>query len=117
MDQGNAQFPGPGPGLDDLNNTDVEAPGGTQATHQATGTGRGTRTGQGKGMGNGPRVVSPRDRVRQGLNNVRSAGRNYLAQNDPNAMRADLEDRIRNYPIASMAIAVLGGYLLAKIVD
>lgn len=111
MDQGNAQFPGPGPGLDDLNNTDVEAPGGTQATHQATGTE------EGMGTGTGPRVVSPRDRVRQGFDNVRSAGRNYLAQNDPNAMRADLEDRIRNYPIASMAIAVLGGYLLAKIVD
>lgn len=54
------------------------------------------------GGGIGPRIAAYRD---------------YFAEADPNAMRAELEEQIRNHPIASMAIAVLGGFLLAKIVD
>lgn len=100
----------PAPEQDDLNNTDIEAPGGTQATHSSTGTGQAGDTG-------GPRVTRARESVVRGFNTVRDTGRNYIEQNDVNDIREDLEDRIRAHPVASIAIAVLGGYLLAKIVD
>lgn len=90
--------------FDDLNNTGIEAPGGTQATHSAAQGTRGLR-------------VSPRERVVHKLTGARDAGINYVRQSNPADMKEDLEMQIRAHPIASMAIALLGGYLLAKLTD
>lgn len=90
--------------FDDLNNTGIEAPGGTQATHSAAEGARGPR-------------VSPRERVVRKLTGARDAGVNYVRENNPADMKQDLETQIRAHPIASLAVALLGGYLLAKITD
>lgn len=58
--------------LDELDDIDVEGPGGTQLTHP----------------------------LREGRD-----------------VRGGLEREIRNHPIRSVAAALLGGYLLAKLVD
>ena len=126
---------------DALNRTDVEAPGGSQATHAAdlhagaegelAETNRSARE----------RVAKRVDRVGDTLERralelelkggikakaapvVRRAGRAadasaaYVRENDVEAMRNDLEDSIREHPLRSMAIAVGAGYLLARLLD
>lgn len=74
----------------DLNDTGVEAPGGTQATHSAV-TAR-------------ARLAKVSDNVTENLERVRD-------------MRSDLESEIREHPLKSIAIALGAGYLLAKILD
>lgn len=78
--------------FDDLNDIDVEAPGGTQATHSASAPRRG-----------------PRVRVAEGVA--------YVRANDIAGMRDDLEHQIREHPLRSIAIALGAGYLLSKILD
>ena len=95
--------------FDDLNNTEIEAPGGTQATHSAADSESAHSV--------NPHPSGRRARVVHRLTSARDAGVNYVRETDMMAMRSDLETHIRERPIASMAIALLGGYLLAKIVD
>jgi len=92
--------------FDELNDPDVEAPGGTQATHSASA--RGKRATRGKG----PRVQVP-ERVHRAVD----AGKAYVRANDIGDMKADLEREIREHPLKSIAIALAAGYLLSKLVD
>lgn len=83
--------------FDDLNETEVEAPGGTQATHSSTG-----RRGRG-------RMDSLKRHARPAIR--------YVQDRDFGEMRNDLQDEIREHPIRSLVLAVGAGYLLSKIID
>lgn len=103
---------------DDLNDINVEAPGGTQATHAGvaddTASESGTTQANFSDFARRPRVRR-RDRAIQGLSDVRNRSMNRLRDYDVGDARGDLESRIREHPVASMAVAVLAGFLLAKI--
>ena len=88
----------------DLNQTDIEAPGGTQATHSARPR----------------RDTSLRQKAGPAIRRVRGAAdasAAYMRDHDVNEMRSDLEENIRKHPLKSLAIALVGGYFLAKIID
>ncbi|HUP89205.1 MAG TPA: hypothetical protein VM100_07645 [Longimicrobiales bacterium] len=88
----------------DLNQTDVEAPGGTQATHSAR----------------PQRPTGLRERAGPTIRRVRGAadaGASYVRDHDVTEMRSDIENNIRKHPLRSLTIALVGGYLLGKMVD
>lgn len=113
----------------DLNETEVEAPGGTQATHSAATPGARDQLAE--------RVTRVSDALHRralelelegGLKSkaapairraslAADASAEYVRANDLNAMRRDLEEGIREHPLKSMAIAVGCGYLLARLLD
>ena len=123
--------------MEELNDTELEAPGGTQATHSAAAE---TST-DGTGPGVRGRVADRVDRVGDSLERsalemelrggvrakaapaIRRASRAadlsaaYVRENSIGEMRGDLESEIREHPLKSIAIALVGGYLLAKILD
>lgn len=91
--------------LDDLNDTGVEAPGGTQATHSSTGR-----------LERGPRVRMIAPVVRR-VGQAADAGASYVRNTDIMTMHGDLERGIREHPLKSIAIALGCGYLLSKLID
>lgn len=113
----------------DLNETELEAPGDTQATHGAVTQGARDRLAE-----HVTRVSDTLHRraleleLEGGLKSkaapaVRRAGvaadasAEYVRTNDVHAMRRDLEEGIREHPLKSIAIALGCGYVLAKILD
>lgn len=122
----------------DLDNTDIEAPGDTQATHSAGG-GAGSRASRPRGTRK--RVAEGVDHLGDSLERralemelrggvrakaapaIRRVSRaadvsaEYVRENSVGEMKDDLEGEIREHPLRSMAIALVGGYLLAKILD
>ena len=74
----------------------VEGPGGTQATHSATGG-------------------EPAGRLQARASHAVEVSRDYLREHDFEDMRSDLEREIRAHPIKSIAIALGAGYVLGKL--
>ena len=104
----------------DLNNTGIEGPGGTQASHAAPDTGNyGTDAGyEGDvGLGGQNQPQGMKDRAMQRARGAVDAGVSYVRERDLNEIRGDLEKEIRQSPLKSIAIALGAGYLLAKIFD
>jgi ElaB/YqjD/DUF883 family membrane-anchored ribosome-binding protein len=113
----------------DLNEIELEAPGGTQTTHSAAAPGARDRLAESVTrvsdtlhrraleleLEGGLKAKAAPAVRRASL--AADASAEYVRANDLNAMRHDLEDGIREHPLRSMAIAVGCGYLLAKLLD
>ena len=115
----------------ELNETQQEAPGGTQATHSATNPDFG---GLSEDLGEETRNTSVQsDLAMDGATGARArlqaaakpvvhragraveTGTDYLRSHDFEEIRGDLEREIRAHPIKSIAIALGARYLLGKI--
>lgn len=102
----------------------VEGPGGTQATHSASGADfgslsedLGTETRQ---TGVQPaldmdRVAGARARLQARASHAVEVSTDYLRGHDLDEMRGDLEREIRAHPIKSIAIALGAGYVLGRL--
>lgn len=80
---------------DDLNETEIEGAGGTQATHAASSLNSSTSRGH-------PALRWVQDRVQE---------------RDFTNVGSDLTMEIREHPVRSMVLALGAGYLLSKIID
>jgi ElaB/YqjD/DUF883 family membrane-anchored ribosome-binding protein len=117
--------------LEDLNETNQEAPGGTQATHSASNVEFGELA---EDLGEATRNTSVQsDLAMDGATGARArlqararpvvrraghaveTGSDYLRTHDFDEIRGDLEREIRAHPIKSLAIALGTGYLLGKL--
>ena len=116
--------------LDDLNDISREAPGGTQATHSATGdfgdlsedlgtetrnTGVQSDLAMNGATGARARLQSAAAPVVARARNAVDSSAQYLRGHDVEEMRSDLEREIRAHPIKSIAIAIGAGYVLGRI--
>ena len=102
----------------------VAGPGGTQATHSATGgefgsisddLGHATRnTGVQSELGIDG-VNGARARLQARASRAVEVSSDYVRSHDIEEMRSDLEREIRAHPIKSIALAIGAGYVLGKI--
>ena len=104
---------------DDLNDISREAPGGTQATHSASGDfgdlseDLGTET-RNTGV-QSDLAINGATGARARLQTVAAPVTEYFRGHDVEEMRSDLEREIRAHPIKSIAIAIGAGYVLGRI--
>ncbi len=102
----------------------IEGPGGTQATHSATGGEFGDMS---EDLGSETRNTSvqpelsidgasgPRARLQARAGRAVEVSTDYLRGHDIEEMRTDLEREIRAHPIKSIALALGAGYVLGRL--
>ena len=115
--------------LDDLNDISREAPGGTQATHSATGdfgdlsedlgtetrnTGVQSDLAMNGATGARARLQSAAAPVVARARSAVDSSAQYLRGHDVEEMRSDLERVIRDHPIEALLVGAGIGYLLAR---
>lgn len=101
-----------------------EGPGGTQATHSASGRdfgdlsedlgGETRHTGVASELGEDG-VTGARARLQARASHAVEVSTDYLREHDLDEMRTDLEREIRAHPIKSIAIALGAGYVLGRL--